>query len=56
MELSLAENIRAFRKKRSLTREQLTEVPGVTPGAVYKREAKLSVPELQVNREAGGAF
>ncbi len=27
-------------------REQPAEVPGVTPGAVYKREAKLPVPEL----------
>ena len=48
MELSLSENIRAFRKQRSLTQEQLAEVLGVTPGAVYKWEAKLSVPELPV--------
>ena len=32
----LAENIRAFRKARSLTQEQLAEVLGVTTGAVYK--------------------
>ena len=48
MEITLSENIRAFRKQKSLTREQLAEVLGVTPGAVYKWEAKLSVPELQV--------
>ena len=48
METALSDNIRAFRKQRSLTREQLAEVLGVTPGAVYKWEAKLSVPELQV--------
>ena len=48
MEMTLAENIRAFRKQRSLTQEQLAEVLGVTTGAVYKWEAKLSVPELQV--------
>ena len=48
MEMTLSENIRAFRKQRSLTQEQLAEVLGVTPGAVYKWEAKLSVPELQV--------
>ena len=48
MEMMLSENIRAFRKQRSLTQEQLAEVLGVTPGAVYKWEAKLSVPELPV--------
>ncbi|MDE5746393.1 MAG: helix-turn-helix domain-containing protein, partial [Acetatifactor sp.] len=36
MDLKLAENIRAFRKQRSLTQEQLAEVLGVTVGAVYK--------------------
>ena len=46
MEMTLSENIRTFRKQRSLTREQLAEVLDVTPGAVYKWEAKLSVPEL----------
>ena len=43
MEMTLSKNIRAFRKQRSLTQEQLAEVLGVTPGAVYKWEAKLSV-------------
>ncbi len=46
MEIKLADNIRAFRKQRSLTQEQLAEVLGVTVGAVYKWEAKLSQPEL----------
>ena len=36
MEIRLAENIRAFRKVRGLTQEQLAEVMGVTVGAVYK--------------------
>ena len=48
MKLMLAENIRAFRKERSLTQEQLSEALGVTAGAVYKWEAKLSVPELEL--------
>ena len=48
MEITLSENIRTFRKQKSLTQEQLAEVLGVTPGAVYKWEAKLSVPELPV--------
>ncbi|MBP5727022.1 MAG: helix-turn-helix transcriptional regulator [Clostridia bacterium] len=48
MEITLSENIRAFRKQRSLTQEQLSEALGVTPGAVYKWEAGLSVPELPV--------
>lgn len=48
MEIRLAENIRKFRKQRSLTQEQLAEVLGVTVGAVYKWEAKLSQPELSM--------
>jgi transcriptional regulator with XRE-family HTH domain len=46
--MMLAENIRAFRKERSLTQEQLSEALGVTAGAVYKWEAKLSIPELEL--------
>lgn len=48
MELTLAENIRSFRKERKLTQEQLAEVLGVTTGAVYKWESGLSVPELNL--------
>ena len=33
MKMKLAENIRAFRKERSLTQEQLAEALGVTAGA-----------------------
>ena len=48
MTMNLAENIRAFRKDRSLTQEQLSEVLGVTAGAVYKWEAGLSVPDIEL--------
>ena len=48
MKMTLAENIRRFRKERSLTQEQLSDALGVTAGAVYKWEAKLSVPELEL--------
>ena len=48
MKMMLAENIRSFRKERSLTQEQLAEALGVTAGAVYKWEAKLSTPELEL--------
>ena len=48
MELSLAKNIRALRKQCSLTQEQLAEILGVTTGAVYKWEAGMSVPELNL--------
>ena len=48
MKMKLAENIRRFRKERSLTQEQLSEALGVTAGAVYKWEAKLSIPELEL--------
>lgn len=56
MEMRLAENIRAFRKERSLTQEQLSEVLGVTAGAVYKWEAKLSIPELDLIVEMADFF
>ena len=46
MKLTLAENIRIFRKERKMTQEQLAEVLGVTVGAVYKWESGLSAPEL----------
>ena len=48
MKMMLAENIRAFRRERSLTQEQLSEALGVTAGAVYKWEARLSIPELEL--------
>lgn len=48
MATMLAENIRKCRKARGLTQEQLSEVLGVTAGAVYKWEAKLSTPDLDL--------
>lgn len=56
MTLKLADNIRTFRKQRSLTQEQLAEVFGVTVGAVYKWEAGLSVPELNMIIEIADFF
>ena len=56
MEIRLAENIRAFRKARGLTQEQLAEVMGVTVGAVYKWEARLSLPELNLLIEMADFF
>lgn len=46
MHIKLSENIRVFRKARSLTQEQLAEALGVTVGAVYKWEAGLSTPDI----------
>ena len=48
MNMKLSENIRAFRKERSLTQEGLAEALGVTAGAVYKWEAGLSTPDLDL--------
>ena len=56
MEMKLAENIRSFRKARKLTQEQLAEVLGVTPGAVYKWEAGLSIPDLTLIMELADFF
>ena len=54
--LKLAENIRALRKQRNLTQEQLAEVLGVTVGAVYKWEARLSLPEMNLLIEMADFF
>lgn len=56
MEMQLAANIRGFRKARKLTQEQLAEVLGVTPGAVYKWEAGLSVPDIALIVEMADFF
>ena len=56
METSIAENIRAFRKQRGLTQEQLAEVLGVSVGAVYKWESKSSLPELKLIMEMADFF
>ena len=48
MTLSLAENIRAFRKERRLTQEQFAEALGVTTGSVYKWESGQMTPELDM--------
>ena len=56
MQMKLADNIRVFRKDRSLTQEQLSEVLGVTSGAVYKWEAGLSVPDIELILEMADFF
>ena len=56
MELNLSENIRTLRKSKKWTQEQLAEALGVTVGAVYKWEAKLSLPELPLIVEMADLF
>ena len=56
MKMKLAENIRRMRKERSLTQEQLAEVLMVTAGAVYKWEAGLSVPDIDLIVEMADFF
>ena len=48
MKLTLAKNIRAYRKERRLTQEQFAEALGVTVGSVYKWESGQSIPELSM--------
>ncbi len=48
MKNKLSENIRNLRKSRRLTQEQLAEAMGVSAGAVYKWEAALSVPDIEI--------
>ena len=56
MKIDLPENIRALRKERKLTQEQLADALGVTTGAVHKWEAGLSVPELDMIIRMAGLF
>lgn len=56
MEIKLAEHIRAERRARGMTQEQLAEALGVTVGAVYKWESGQSVPELRLLVELAELF
>ena len=56
MKLTLAENIRAFRKQRRLTQEQFAEAMGVTVGSVYKWETGQTTPELGMLVELADFF
>lgn len=56
MELKLAENIKALRKSRGLTQEQLAEALGVTVGAVSKWESGFTTPELGLIVELADFF
>ena len=56
MKLTLAENIRAYRKERRLTQEQFAEALGVTVGSVYKWETGQSIPELSMMVEIADFF
>ena len=56
METSIAENIRIYRKQLGLTQEQLAETMGVSTGAVYKWEAKASMPELRTIMDLADFF
>ena len=54
--MQLSDNIRSFRKERSLTQEQLAQALGVTAGAVYKWEAALSTPDISLIVELADFF
>ena len=56
MNNSLAVNIKAMRKAKGLTQEQLADVFGVTVGAVHKWEAGLSTPDLSLILEMADFF
>ena len=56
MNKKLAENIKALRKERKMTQEQLAEALGVTVGAVYKWERDLSTPDISLIMEMADLF
>ena len=49
MKLSLAENIRAFRKERRLTQEQVAEALGVTVGSVYMKRCQAAASSTEIS-------
>lgn len=56
MEIKIAESIRAQRKRRNLTQEQLAEAMGVTVGAVSKWELGASAPDISTIMELADFF
>lgn len=56
MNIKLSDNIREFRKAHSMTQQQLADALGVTVGAVYKWEAKLSAPDISLLIELADLF
>lgn len=56
MKIKLSENIKAFRKEKKMTQEQLAEALGVTVGAVYKWERNLSTPDISLIMELADLF
>lgn len=56
MESKFYEHVRALRKQRGMTQEQLAEAMGVTVGAVYKWEQDLSTPDIRIIMEMASFF
>lgn len=56
MKSNFSQNIRALRKQRRITQEQLAEAMNVTAGAVYKWEQALSTPDLGIIMELASFF
>ncbi len=56
MKDKLSENIRAFRKERGLTQEQLAEALNVSMGVISKWELGLSAPEISIILELADFF
>ena len=56
MKLSIAENIRIYRRDMKLTQEQLAEALGVTVGAVSKWESGANIPDISLITELAEFF
>ena len=56
MKSTFAQNIKKLRKEEHVTQEQLAEAMGVTPGAIYKWEQNLSVPDIGLIMELASYF
>ena len=56
MKTTFSENIKALRKQKGFTQEQLAEAMGVTAGAIYKWEQNLSTPDIGLIMELASFF
>ena len=56
MKITLAENIRNYRKEKKITQEQLAEAMGVTVGAVSRWESADTTPDIGIIISLAGFF
>lgn len=56
MKTNFSENIKALRKEKRITQEQLADAMGVSAGAIYKWEQGISTPDIELIMEIAAFF